>query len=372
MPDLEYYLGTEKDDAALRAVLHNTPMGGSIRLKFVREPSFFGIKHLEGPFHQTIVGRDKNTGKIFGVTNRSIRDLFVNGSVQKIGYLSLMRMIKEYQTGFPAIRGYQFCRELHKDLRTKFYLTSIMEDNQIAIKLLKSGVRGLPRYQEYTRFCTRSIPIRSKPRKVKRPSSFSISKCSVNDKKILITFLNEYGKNHQFYPNWTIDTLFHHDYTPGLKESDMLIARKKDKIVGCMAMWDQRAFRQTIVCGYQNGLSRVTWLVNSTARIFGYPQLPRTNAELKSCFISHVAIEGNDPEIFKMLLIHCHNTLIESEVEYMVVGFSDFHPFNNNVTSIFYNVPTYSHIYLVSWEEDGIDPLGMIDNRLPGIEVAIL
>ena len=184
--------------------------------------------------------------------------------------------------------------------------------------------------------------------------------------------MNEYGKNHQFYPNWTIDTLFHHDYTPGLKESDMLIARNKDKIVGCMAMWDQRAFRQTIVRGYQNGLSRVTWLVNSTARIFGYPQLPRTNAELKSCFISHVAIEGNDPEIFKMLLIHCHNTLIESEVEYMVVGFSDLHPFNNNVTSIFYNVPTYSHIYLVSWEEDGIDPLGMIDNRLPGIEVAIL
>ncbi len=137
-------------------------MGGSISLKFEREPSFFGIKHLEGPFHQTIVGRDKNTGKIFGFTNRSIRDLFVNGSVQKIGYMSLMRIIKEYQTGFPAIRGYQFCRELHKDLRTKFYLTSIMEGNEAAKKLLTSGVKGLPRYQEYTRFKTNSSRIRSR------------------------------------------------------------------------------------------------------------------------------------------------------------------------------------------------------------------
>ena len=372
MPDLEYYLGTEKDDASLRTVLRDTPMGGSISLKFEREPSFFGVKNLEGSFNQTIVGFDNNLNKIIGLTSRSIREYHFNGEVHSIGYLGLLRVLKEYQRGFPLIMGYKFMKQLHQDMRAKFYLTSIMEGNEIARKLLTSGVKGLPRYQEYTRFCTRSIPIRSKPRKAKGLSSFSISKCSVNDKTKLIDFLNEYGKKHQFYPNWTIDTLFHHDHTPGLKESDMLIARQKDKIVGCMAMWDQRAFRQTIVRGYQNGLSKVTWLVNSTARIFGYPQLPRTNAELKSCFISHVAIEGNDPEIFKMLLIHCHNTLIESEVEYMVVGFSDLHPFNNNVTSIFYNVPTYSHIYLVSWEADGIDPLGMIDNRLPGIEVAIL
>ena len=56
----------------------------------------------------------------------------------------------------------------------------------------------------------------------------------------------------------------------------------------------------------------------------------------------------------------------------MVIGFDKNHPFDHIVKSNFKNVPAYSRIYLVSWEADGIDPLQMADNRLPGIEVAIL
>jgi hypothetical protein len=56
----------------------------------------------------------------------------------------------------------------------------------------------------------------------------------------------------------------------------------------------------------------------------------------------------------------------------MVIGFDKNHPFDHIIKSNFKNVPAYSHIFLVSWEADGIDPLQMTDNRLPGIDVAIL
>ena len=115
MPGLEYYIGSEKDDAALRSVLHQTPMDGPIRMTFEREPSFFGVKHLEGSFRQTIVGKDSKNGKVFGVTNRSIRQLYFNGEIESVGYLGLMRLLPEYQTGFPALRGYQYCKKLHLD-----------------------------------------------------------------------------------------------------------------------------------------------------------------------------------------------------------------------------------------------------------------
>ncbi len=131
MPNLEYYLGTEKEDASLRSLLRNIPMDGMIKLTFEREPSFFGVRHLEGSFNQTIIGSDKKTDTIVGISNRSIRDLYINGSVQPVGYLGLMRIKKEFQTGFPAIRGYQFFKKLHQDNRTKFYLTSIAFHNNI-------------------------------------------------------------------------------------------------------------------------------------------------------------------------------------------------------------------------------------------------
>ena len=86
-------------------------MGGSISLKFEREPSFFGIKHLEGPFHQTIVGRDKNTGKIFGFTNSL-----------PPSWIEILEIAKSYSdaTNFLYLgRGYQFPVALEGALKLK-------------------------------------------------------------------------------------------------------------------------------------------------------------------------------------------------------------------------------------------------------------
>ena len=85
-----------------------------------------------------------------------------------------------------------------------------------------------------------------------------------------------------------------------------------------------------------------------------------------------MAIDKDSPDIFLELLTHCHNFLIQKNIEYMVIGFDENHPFDHIVKSNFKNVPAYSRIYLVSWEGDGIDPLQIADSRLPGIEVAIL
>ena len=246
-----------------------------------------------------------------------------------------------------------------------------MDGNEPALKLLKSGVRGLPRYQEYSHFCTRSIPIRIRPKKT-IPTTISIMNGQKVSQSALVKFLNQYGKQHQFYPIWTQETLFNPEHTPGLKPENMLVAIKNEEIVGCMAMWDQRSIRQTVVKGYENSLSKIQWLINGYSLILGYPPLPKKNSKLKSCFISHVAIEKNSPDIFLELLTQCHNFLIQKNIDYMVIGFDENHPFDHIVKSNFKNVPAYSRIYLVSWEEDGIDPLQIADSRLPGIEVAIL
>ena len=372
MLNLEYSLATEKDDKYLREILRNTPMNGAISLIFQRDPSFFYTKYFDGFFHQTIIGTDKKNGKKFGLTKRSIQKLFINGTIVNVGYLSLMRIIKEYQTGFPAIRGYQFVRELHRDKQTQFYFTSILKNNTVALKLLKSGLRGLPKYQKYTNYCTRSIPIKDKLIKIKKKDSYTVSKLSDSDRLEIVIFLNDYGKKHQFYPVWTKEKLFNSDYTPGLSSENMVVAKYNNKIVGCMAIWDQRLFRQTIVKQYGKTLSRLARFGVPLLKLFGFPELPKTNQQLKNCFLSHIAIYENDPDIFKLLLSSCYNLLVDEDIDYMMIGLSDLHPLNGLIDSIFFNIPTYSTIYLVSFPEDNINPLKIIDDRFPGIEVATL
>ena len=88
MSALTFTLAAPADDESLRRLLRENPIPGSISLSFEREPCYFDAAVVEGPFHQTIVAREVDTGEIIAFGNRSIRPLYVNGEVREIGYMS--------------------------------------------------------------------------------------------------------------------------------------------------------------------------------------------------------------------------------------------------------------------------------------------
>jgi len=368
---LEYFLATEKDESILRSILKKTPMDGSIIMTFEREPSFFAVRDLEGPFHQTIAVRDKNTNEIFGITNRSVREYFFNGTVKKVGYLGLLRMLKGYQTGFPTIMGYKFVRELHKDKKVDFYFTSIMENNLKAQRLLNSGHRDLPRYQKYTRFCTYTVPIGKTVLKTGYNPEIIIKSAKNESNKKIIEYLNTTGKDYQFFPYWTEDTLFNPQYTPYLYKENFFLAYIDDQLVGCMAIWDQRDIKQMIVRGYGKNLKYMGWFYNLFLKLKGFPSLPKLNTAINSCYISLLAIKNNEKEVFTKLFESCYNILRKNKIEYLMLGLSDLHPLNQIIIKKYTLIPVYSDIYLVSWD-DGFDPITIIDARPPGIDIALL
>ena len=61
----------ESDDEALRALLHKTPMGGSISVAFLREPGYFSATRIQGPFTQVLIA--KAGEEIVGAATRAIR-----------------------------------------------------------------------------------------------------------------------------------------------------------------------------------------------------------------------------------------------------------------------------------------------------------
>ena len=105
MPALDFTLATPADDESLRRLLRENPIPGSISLAFEREPCYFDASAIEGPFHQTIVAREKETGQVIAFGNRSVRKLFLNGHPRDIGYMSQLRVRPDYGKGLYLARG---------------------------------------------------------------------------------------------------------------------------------------------------------------------------------------------------------------------------------------------------------------------------
>jgi hypothetical protein len=102
-PGISLEFGTVADDAELRGLLRETPMGGPIRLSLRREPGFFRALAVEGPFQQVIVAREQARRRLVGMGTRSIRDRYVERVATPVGYLSGLRI------GFESDSQYLGC-----------------------------------------------------------------------------------------------------------------------------------------------------------------------------------------------------------------------------------------------------------------------
>ncbi|HNB36649.1 MAG TPA: hypothetical protein PK414_10545, partial [Anaerolineales bacterium] len=136
MPSHHFELATQHDDPELRRLLRENPFAGSISLSLEREPNYFLASNIEGAFHETLVVRDTKTNQLVGIGDRSVRPLYINGEIKDVGYFSGLRVDAKYQHGLALARflgkGWEGQREQHKDGRAKFYLMSIVSDNNPA------------------------------------------------------------------------------------------------------------------------------------------------------------------------------------------------------------------------------------------------
>ena len=370
MSPLVFELATEGDDPGLRRLLRENPMQGSISLSFEREPNYFNASRIEGPFHQTLVARESGTTEIIGVGNRSLRPMFVNGKVQEIGYMSQLRIHPKYGKGLYLARGlaqgFKLYHDLHKDGRAPFYLMSVIEDNLPARRLLTSGLPNYPHAQEYTRMFTYAIyPVRRK-RALSFPRSLRLIRGSDKYANGIVDCLNRNGVCKQFAPYWTCDSLF----TSNLSPSDFFIVLDAESVVGCLACWDQNAFKQTVVRGYSGSLARWRKLLNAFSRFGGWPYLPEPNTLLRHSYASHLAIDNDDPIVFAALLRALYNHNLKRAYSYFMIGLAESNPFRK-VVEVYRPWKYISQIYLVTWEDDD-DAVAQVDSRPPALEIALL
>lgn len=278
-----FAVATRADDAAIRRLLRENPMHGSVTVGFEREPDYFRGADLAGGEDQTIVAFSDSRLVCMGRCTR--RDCWVDGEVRRVGYLAELRLDATARGRFGILRdGYGFFHTLQHDEPADLCFTSIGADNDRARRLLENGARGLPAYVFLAELDTLLLAVPRRWRGTKLRVAMATSAHVPN----LLRVLNEHGRRHQFAAVWTANSLRALE-KQGLPLDRFLLAFDGGEVVACGALWDQREFRQTVIHGYSRALAGARPFVNFASSIFGTPRLPGAGSVVAHAFLSPLA-----------------------------------------------------------------------------------
>jgi hypothetical protein len=372
MAAYRYELACPDDEAALRRILHATVMPGEIALSFEREPCFFTASALEGLFHQTLVARAAD-GTVIATGSRAVRPCFVNGAALPVGYMSLLRVAPDARLGGALskvlARGFDLYHELHRDGRTLFYLVSVMEGNRAAERLLTAGLVGWPTLRPWARLVTHCIAI-GRPRRLPPLSDgLRLMQGRTDLLPEIAACLQRAGTQRQLMPVWKVDDLM--DMAAlDLDASSLWVVRCAGRVVGCAARWNQRRFKQTVVRGYGRRLAALRPWINAAGWVLGRPPLPPVGAQVRFAFLSHLAVDGDDPQVGAALIAAVYNAAATAGDHYLMLGLAADDP-RRAWLDRYVTVDLPSRLYLASWE-DGHAAAAAVDGRCPGVEIAVL
>jgi predicted N-acetyltransferase YhbS len=304
---ISFALASPADDAGIRQLLATNPMPGRIRVRFEREPSYFAGC---APDTEVLVARDGE--RVVGVACRSIRRLYVNGVAEEVGYLGQLRVDRAYRGQLLTARGYRVMRELHEERPARGYYTTIVDGNAQAEGVLVRKSRGvMPRYRFLEKLYTLAmkgggqaiLPVRFPAR-----------------------------RGQAGLP------VLHQNLSPAYAPQGESVCVPG----GSATLVDQRAFKQTVIDGYDRALSLARPLYNLVGRI----KLPKPGATLNHAYVTH--FQAEDPHALISAILEKGKRF-----DHILFGFTESDP-ALAVARRFKPVEYLSRIYTVAFD-DGDD-----------------
>lgn len=359
------------DDPELRRLLRDMPMKGDISIAFTREPSYFDAAAVEGDHVDVLVARSRNGNHIVGMGARSEKNAFVNGQPSRVGYLSGLRIRPEYQTGTILLQAFQELQKLRHERGVALYLTTIIEDNDAVRKILTMGGGGMPVYSDLGRYVTVVLNVAGEPQGPTHDvGGIHIRRASAGDRQALIEFLVDHGARRQFFPVYQ-ETDFENGLLRGLRMEDILLALRGGKIHGCLALWDQRPYKQSIVIGYSERFQQTAHALTRRGGTVGGPALPPPGSPFGYVTFALCCVAQDRLDIFRALFSNAMAAIHEmAGIDAALAGFhSD--DLLINVAKQWPHLAYNSRLYVVHWADDRHD-FEELDDRIPYLELGSL
>ncbi len=367
---VRFLAGGPEHDAAILRLLRENPMAGEVSIALEREPSFFHAGAIEGGFHQPVVGIDPE-GEIAILGSRSIRDWWVAGSSVPVGYLAELRVAPAYRSRIGLLsRLFEVLHVLHEDRRCRWYVAGIVDDNRVARRILESGKKGIPPFRRVGRMVSLLMPMTKGRKAAPTPGIEVVTGDRVGFEEI-VACLDRRASAYGLVPRWTAAQLSDPERARGLALSDFHVARRDGRVVGCLARWDQRAYKQWVVKAISRRMAWARPFVNLLAPILGTPRIPAPGTTIAGAYLSHVAVDGDDPQVLLALLEAVYRDSRERNgLRVLTLSLPDDHPALPEVRARFSHRDYATGIYTVSLGE-GEDEIATLAGRRVFPEIAI-
>ena len=149
------------------------------------------------------------------------------------------------------------------------------------------------------------------------------------------------------------------------------LAKANDQIVGTLAIWNQKPFKQSVIAGYSKPVRFLRGAYNVFAAINKRPTLPKPGTNLNYQPLALVCIEKDRLEIFDTLLQNVLHDAHESKnLHSVLIGFHEKDPLLT-IAKQWPHVEYLSRLYVVHWE-DGGSAFHSLDDRIPYLELGAL
>jgi len=358
-----FRIATRADEGVIKALLHEHPMDSWVSISMEREPSYFQGASLMGETY-TLISEERD--EVVGMYACSYLSVHINKKMATIGYLGAMRVrepfrhkIRYLKEGFDAI-----ATMIPQQASVPFYLTSIATENLSARRLLESNQKGMPTYMPRGEMSSLVFSVR------RGKMSYCLEQATQENIPEIVAFYNRYASDYQFSPCLSESWLNALDGDAGLKIGDFWLARGCDGTLQCcLALWDQRAFKQSVVHDYRQPLKQMRPLYNLYARMSRQVELPACGEALQHLFIAFFAY--NDEAVAIRALKEAAKIAEQTKkVESCTLGLSSQHPLLPAIKTLFKPSVYVTEIetVLLNGTVDNIS----LEDRLVQPEVALL
>ncbi|MBH1987808.1 MAG: hypothetical protein I8H76_10850 [Burkholderiales bacterium] len=359
-------IGTPADNAKIQDLITKITMPGPAQMCFQRDPDFFvGARVIGDEFVLTVADDDERPDVLAGLTVISGRELYISGQKRRVYYSGDTRVDPYYRRR--GIASNLFV-EQKKHRHTDDLLQGIvLKENTAPLDAAANTADGVL-FKYWISHTIETSFIFTRKVTPQAPAGVTLRAATAADLPAMQAFFDREAPRRNGYPVYDFKKMASGDpYYNGLSVGDYVLALKGGQVIGMLAGWNQKAYKQTRIVGFKPAIKLIRPLYNLYVGLAGGFKLPPVGGMLNYLSIYNILIAGDDRAVFKSLLdwVMAHQG---QKYDALAVGITHGDPL--------VEVPRgYKRQKLFSshfWLSYGEDPRPGIDNRPLYVELGRL
>ncbi len=289
---MQIRFASEKDNQDLLRLARSTPMEGKVVVKVNRSPDYFMLANLQGDDARVLVA--EKDGELVGAIGFSFRQVIIGRRTHKIAYLGGIKLAESVRKGIAAYRLVKATSDYLLSTDVEYGVLLVMEGNA-AMEALLSGRAGIPRFYRISQFeLTYLLPLL----KPSINSDFQIRAAQPADEFALFDLWRNFHLNYELRPASLEKTWQMLMQEPSFSLQNFYVALKGTQVVAAVSIWDQQAFKQTIVEHYGGSFRLVAKLLSP------WQVLPKAGQPLRELNLRYLVYQPEQEAAAQALVRH--------------------------------------------------------------------